>query len=227
MNAMLERERAIVTDIPGTTRDILEETLDIGGLPVVITDTAGLGSSTGDAAEKIGRDKAREYIAASDLVLWLVDASRKISDEDRYTAELLLSLGLQKSAFVLLSKSDLKPAVSTEDIRKAFGGFAAYLPVSSLSGTGLQELEKMISVFAGIAGMSDDGALLVNRRHKTALASAAEAVAAAMASIKAGEGEEITALHLRAALDLLGEITGETATEEILNNIFANFCVGK
>jgi tRNA modification GTPase len=227
MNALLERERAIVTDIPGTTRDILEEMLDIGGLPVIITDTAGLGVETRDAVEKIGREKAREYLASSDIVLWLIDSSREISDEDRYAADLLISLGLQKRTFVLLAKADLAPAVSIDEARGVFRDFAAYSAVSSVSGAGLRELELMISERAGVTGLSGDAALLVNERHRAILASAGEAVGKAIGGLKSGEGEEITALHLREALDLLGEITGETATEEILNNIFSNFCVGK
>jgi len=227
MNALLERERAIVTDIPGTTRDILEETLDIGGLPVVITDTAGLGADTLDAAEKIGQAKSREYLAASDIVLWLIDASHKISLEDRSVSGLLVSLGLQKRSFVILSKSDLAPALSLEEARNAFKDFAGYASVSSVSGAGLRELESMITAKAGINGLSGDEALLVNERHRAALAGAAGALDEAMESVRCGGGEEITALHLREALNLLGEITGESATEEILNTIFSNFCVGK
>jgi len=227
MNALLERERAIVTDIPGTTRDILEETLDIGGLPVVITDTAGLGAETRDAAEKIGRAKALEHLASSDIVLWLIDSSREISNEDRATADQLISLGLRKQTIILLAKSDLARAVTISAARDMFKDFAAYSEISSVTGAGLRELESMISSRAGVAGLSGDAALLVNERHRAAMAAAAEAVGAAIASVKNSQGEEITALHLREALDRLGEITGETATEEILNNIFSNFCVGK
>lgn len=225
MNALLERERAIVTDLPGTTRDILEETLDLGGLPVVITDTAGLGEETGDAVEKIGRERAAACLAGSDLVLWLVDSSAPVSADDRSVYDLLCSLSAAGRAMLLLSKSDLRPAVSAEDAAREFPGCFSYARVSSASGAGLKELEKAVMDFSGIAASKSDALALTNERHRAALAAAGAALKEAAAS--AGGGEEIISLHLREALSALGEITGETATEEILDRIFSEFCIGK
>lgn len=225
LNALLERERAIVTDIPGTTRDILEETLDVRGIPVVIIDTAGLRAHTLDPVEKIGQERTLDSLRNADIVLWLVDASAPLSPEDRHIARLIEEHNKISATIVLFNKSD-RPATAgfNEEFNSVFPGNP--LPISALTRQGLDCLEATIFNIANVAPLPD-GALVVNLRHRDALDRTEKTLHEAQQALTEGKTEEIIAFHLREALNALGEITGETTTEEILDTIFSRFCVGK
>lgn len=226
LNALLERERAIVTDVPGTTRDVIEETLDIGGIPVMISDTAGLRADPRDKVEKIGHELASESLKNAGLVLCLVDASRPLGREDAHVAGVLRSLGAEKRTIVLLNKSDLPSGVSAGEVKRLFKGFPLFLKISALNGSGIGVLEKHI-VSSAKAAYKPGEPVIARQRHFEALSNAVKSLEGAKKSSETGYTEEISAFHLREALNYFGVITGETATEEILDNIFKNFCVGK
>ena len=227
LNAFLERDRAIVTDIPGTTRDVLEEALDLRGLPVVLSDTAGIREGSKDLPEKIGQEKTWEAVKSSDLVLWLVDGSKKLSSEDRVIANLLINNGYTGKTIVLLNKSDLPAAVNVSEVRKLLPECGQCIKISATKKTNFAKLEDAIISFAKITDVPKDSPIIICLRHKDVLNRVLIALKDSITAAKKGESEEFVAFHMRAALNSLGEITGETATEEILENIFSNFCVGK
>jgi tRNA modification GTPase len=225
LNALLERDRAIVTAIPGTTRDVLEELLDVRGIPVILMDTAGLRAHTADPVEAIGHDRTRTALAQADIVLWVIDATTPLSDEDRYIAALLTEKNKTKSTVILLNKCDQSRALPDTAVAGLVPG-ARPLAISALTRQGLEQIEEAL-VRAADTGAPAPDIPLVNARHRAALERTAHALAEAQAAAKSGATEEIIAFHLREALNILGEITGETTTDEILDNIFSHFCVGK
>jgi tRNA modification GTPase len=225
LNALLERERAIVTDIPGTTRDTLEETLDMRGIPVVIIDTAGLRAHTADAVEKIGQERTKAALRTADVVLWLIDASAPLAAEDRIIAGLLKEYGKEAATIVLCNKSDQPPRMDPAEFAALFPA-ATPLAISALTRAGIEVLEEAIIALATITEMPESTPV-VNLRHRDALGRVHAAITETLGALTAGATEEIIAFHLREALNTLGEITGETTTEEILENIFSRFCVGK
>lgn len=224
LNSMLKEKRAIVTEIPGTTRDVIEETLNIRGIPVKIADTAGL-RQTDDRLEILGVHKSKELIEEADLVLFLLDAAEGIKIEDK---EILHELEVKgKKKIILVNKIDLKDGENTMRQAMAAGG-NAILQVSALTGQGLAQLEENIEkmIFDGVIEPSDS-LLVSNMRHKDALRRAASCLKDGLEGIKANISEELLVIDLQAAWKTLGEITGTTATEEIINHIFNDFCVGK
>ena len=227
LNAFLERDRAIVTDIPGTTRDVLEEALDLRGLPVVISDTAGIRAHSKGLPEKIGQERTWDAVNSSDLILWLVDGSKKLSSEDKMIAKLLKKNGLAEKTFILLNKSDLPAAIDEAEVRKLLPSARQCIKISATKKTNFKKLEDAIISFANIAAVPKDSPLLICLRHKDVLDRVLAALSGSAKAAKKGESEEFVSFHMRSALNSLGEITGETATEEILENIFSNFCVGK
>ncbi len=224
MNTLLERERAIVSDIPGTTRDILEETVEIGGYPFVITDTAGLRRHTDDPVERIGLERSADAMKSADIVLWLIDSSCPVNEEDRHIARLLASHGLISKTLPVLNKCDL-PRVAAEQEIAALGFNTAPVPLSALKAAGLKDLERTLC--SRVAAAENDSSIFISARHGDILSRADKALAETDAALVRGDTEEIAAFHLRAALDALNEITGENAAEDILASIFSRFCVGK
>ncbi|MFH1368988.1 MAG: tRNA uridine-5-carboxymethylaminomethyl(34) synthesis GTPase MnmE [Elusimicrobiota bacterium] len=227
LNALLERERAIVTEVPGTTRDVTEDMLDINGLPVIISDTAGLRRRAGDIVEKIGHKRSLDALKKADLILWLLDSGQKISRGDRFIGGLIKDMDMGRNTFVILNKCDLPAGINSAIAKKTFPFCRKYLKLSALNGTGVDILEKNIFSFARIGSSSTDETVLTSQRHLEALTNAQKALLEASAALEKDPAEEITAFHMREALFHLGEITGETATEEILDNIFSKFCIGK
>lgn len=226
LNALLNTERSIVTDIAGTTRDVIEDTIDIDGIPVVIMDTAGLRQHTLDLVEKIGHERAIECMKSSDFALWIIDSSLPISSEDRYIAELLSTSGLNNKVIAVLNKIDCPQATGMADVKQILKEPAQCSSVSALTGKGILELEKAIAQAASFSDAINEP-VLTSVRQREALSNASQSITLATTAIKEKEMEEIVAQHLRQALGSLGEITGETATEEILENIFSKFCIGK
>ena len=217
MNALLMEERAIVTDVPGTTRDTLTEAVQMDGIRVSLTDTAGL-RETGDAVERIGVERARKALTGADVRLLVMDGSQPFTAEDRQTL-----MGLEPHA-VVLTKGDLTAAVDETEVARAFPG-ARRVVVCALTGEGMDALRQMIVSFAP----QEDGesSALSQARHAQAALRACGALEDAVRAIDAGMPLDVCAVDLSAALDYLGEITGETLNEEVIAQVFARFCVGK
>ncbi|MCG6552062.1 MAG: tRNA uridine-5-carboxymethylaminomethyl(34) synthesis GTPase MnmE [Candidatus Magnetominusculus sp. LBB02] len=231
LNALLQKDRAIVTPNPGTTRDTIEETININGLPVRIVDTAGI-RNCADIAEAQGISRSIAAIEAADIVIAVFDGSALLDSED----EEILRHTRGKATIIAVNKSDKKTAYSNDFIIDKYGDAANQqggncavniVNISALSGAGLDKLEGTIYSHA-LGGSSSDaaeGIIVTNLRHKTALDEAAEALA--NARLLADNPFEITALELRNALNALGQITGAVTTDDILDKIFSNFCIGK
>lgn len=229
MNALLREERAIVTDIPGTTRDSIEEYADIGGVPLRIIDTAGI-RETDDAVERIGVEKARGYIERAALVLALFDGAQPLGAED----EEILSLVAGRPALLLLTKSDLPPVTTPAALAAAYarcaGGDAAaptILAISAREEQGLSALAAAIGDFAGTGSGLEEGSFVSDERSAALLRAADAQLGAALKTIGAGLSVDFISIDLRAAWEKLGEITGETVGEDIIDEIFSKFCIGK
>ena len=226
LNALLREERAIVTDIPGTTRDSIEETADLGGVPLRIIDTAGI-RETSDTVERIGVAKAREYVEKAALVLALFDGSQPLTDEDRE----ILSLIDGKQAIVLMNKADLGQVVTEKEIRQALSSQTASssLPILSISTKDERGFDALTKAITRIAGVTEapEASYVTNERDIAILRTADEHLRAALATIARGLSPDFISIDLRSAWETLGEITGETATEDLIDEIFSRFCIGK
>jgi tRNA modification GTPase len=221
LNALLQEERAIVTDIPGTTRDSIEEYANVGGVPLRIIDTAGI-RATDDLVEQIGVDKARSYVDQASLILALFDASRELTAED----EEILSLIDGREALILLNKSDLKPVLDVQQLKEKT--CSEIIPVSTVSEAGLDALTKAIMAKVYTGDMSNDEGTFVNdERQAEILRRADEHLAACLRTIEAEMGLDFISIDLRSAWEKLGELTGETVGEDIIDEIFSKFCIGK
>lgn len=220
LNALLREKRAIVTAIPGTTRDVIEEVVNIRGLPVRVLDTAGI-RATDDIIEQEGVRIAREKIGEADLVLFLLDLSRPFDDDD-----LLIARELAGRRFLLvLTKCDLSEALS---LPAELAGEPA-VRISTRSGAGIEELHRAIfdSFLHGHAVDSREYVALSNARHRDALAKCLTSLQRFGENAAAGENLELLAVDLRDALHAVGEVTGETTPDEVLDLIFQRFCIGK
>jgi tRNA modification GTPase len=219
LNRLLRAERAIVTPVPGTTRDTLEETLQIQGVPLVLTDTAGIAESD-DLVERLGIERSRQSAAQADLALVVFDASAPPGPEDAQVA----ALAAGRPAVVALNKSDLPAA----DDYGALLPEVPHIPVSALTGEGLPELERCLveTIFAGQVAAADEP-LASNPRHRDLLQQALAHVQDACRALAAGLPDDLVAIDVAAAVDALGAITGERASEELLATIFGRFCIGK
>lgn len=222
LNRLSRKNRAIVTDIPGTTRDILEEYVNIHGLPIKLIDTAGL-RQTDDRVEKIGVEKALEVIDSSDLILFILDAKSGFEKEDM---DILEKVGQysDKTLFVV-NKTD---ATDPEKINEIRNKIPEFLEISVLEDSGINALECEIYKFVNKSRMDTDNLVLVtNARHKMLLEEALEGIDAAKSAIDKGMTLDIISMDIKSAADKLGEITGHMVSEEVILNIFQRFCVGK
>ena len=217
LNALIGGERAIVTDIPGTTRDTLTESMQVDGLKILLTDTAGL-RETGDMVERIGVERAHKALSEADVRVLVLDSSCAVTSEDR---ESLCELAPH---IVVLSKADLKTAVHAEDVQAEFPT-AKIAAVCAPMGEGLDALKKLLVSFAPRDGA--ESSMLSQARHVQAALAACDALSDAMQAIDDGMTLDMCAVDLSAALDALGEITGETMSEQVISEVFARFCVGK
>lgn len=221
LNAMLKYERAIVTDIPGTTRDIIEDYINLDGILLKITDTAGI-RETDDKVEQIGVERAKKSIEDADLIIALLDPSQSFNDDDREIIKLLEN----KKALILLNKSDLKRKVSDEEIRDLLKD-KEYMSVSILEGS-IEEIEnKIVEMFFQGQIVGKEDFYVNNLRHVRALKDAYSAMESAIEGIKRQEFLDLIEVDLRQALNEFGLITGETSTEDILDKVFKEFCIGK
>jgi tRNA modification GTPase len=218
-NALLRDARAIVTATPGTTRDVLEETISLGGVPARLVDTAGLREAR-DEVERLGVERARQALQTADAVLFVIDASQALHEEDEALADQLEALDVPVA--VALNKIDLGAAQTDPWPSR----FSAVRTVSALQDTGLHELEQSLGALVlGGAGLDSRQALLTRAHQRDSLRRAAEAVDRLLANFAASP--EFLSIDLREALAALGEITGETTPEHILDRIFSEFCIGK
>ncbi|MDX6382695.1 MAG: tRNA modification GTPase [Blastocatellia bacterium] len=222
-NSLVGHGRAIVTGIPGTTRDTLTESIGVNGIPVLLTDTAGIRTST-DEIETIGVERARREAADADLLIVVVDASESLRDEDLFVLKEVASV----RHVVALNKSDL-PTFSTAIFaeREAASRCSAVVSVSAKSDAGLEALRTAILQPFADGNTESEGLLITNARHHDLLAQALEAIASSQTLLAERASEEMVLVGLHNALRFLGEITGETTTEEILGQIFSTFCIGK
>lgn len=223
LNAFLRQERAIVTEEPGTTRDIIEETLNVKGIPIRVVDTAGIRESS-DKTEIIGIERAINTIEKSDLILLMMDISSKISSED---IELIIRTNGKRRIFVL-NKSDLRHTLESSDIMRYAGEEILAAKVSVLKEEGIVELEsKIFDVILSNKALALNTDVMINLRHKQCLIRAKEQLEASIESIEKGMQTDFITIDLKGAIASLGEVTGEVASEEVIDRIFEEFCVGK
>ena len=221
LNLLLGENRAIVTDIAGTTRDILEEYITLHGITLKITDTAGI-RETEDIVEKIGVDKAREMAQKADLILYVVDSSVPLDENDK---EIMSMLG-GKRAIILYNKTDLTPVIPLEELREKTGH--PVIPISAKEETGITELEdKVKEMFFGGELSFNDEVYITNARHKAALEEADKSLDLVRNSIEMGMPEDFFSIDLMNAYENLGKILGESVGEDLVNEIFSKFCMGK
>ncbi len=226
MNVLLGRERAIVTDIAGTTRDALEEQINLNGITLNIVDTAGI-RDTEDIVEKIGVDKAKEYLKSANLIIYVVDSSTKLDQND----EEIISMLSDKKAIILLNKSDLSQVTSKEVVEKVLEENSMEKPVISISAkeqTGIDKLENTIKemFFQGELSFNDE-IYITNVRQKAALQSAMKSFQLVQQSIENEMPEDFYSIDLMSAYEELGSIIGEAVGEDLVNEIFSKFCMGK
>jgi tRNA modification GTPase len=223
LNALLGEERAIVTAVAGTTRDVIEETVSLSGVVLRVVDTAGIRQGR-NPVEKEGIRRTKRMIEKSDLVLAVVDRSRCLSAED----EELFSLIESKNSILVLNKIDLSSVVKKDALFKWLPG-RPHTEISALTGEGLDRLRELIArtVVTVDRGGPRDRTMVLVARHKRCLEEALEAVQSARKEVAANFSPEIAALEVRSALDRVGEIVGETVAEDVLDRIFSRFCIGK
>lgn len=224
LNSLLYEDRAIVTNIPGTTRDIIEENLDVRGIPVVITDTAGI-RDTDDLVEKIGVERSKMSIENSDLIFFVLDAGRRIDDEDKRIFDHIND----KNHIILINKSDIdNKVISKDEVMEQFGEAAT--EISAISDTGIEEIETLIESFVDSKSSgftTSQNLLITNARHKKIIDDSIVAILDAIKSAESFEPLEIIEIDVNHAYELLGELIGETTTGDITDKVFERFCLGK
>ncbi|MGH7821062.1 MAG: tRNA uridine-5-carboxymethylaminomethyl(34) synthesis GTPase MnmE, partial [Candidatus Binatia bacterium] len=221
LNRLLGADRAIVTATPGTTRDVIEETMDLGGLPVVLSDTAGVRESV-DEVERLGIERTERAIALADLAIVVLDGSRVLDDEDRA----VLDATQQIRRILLINKKDLPSRLSPKELSD-LAPEAPPAEASAATGEGLPTLlERLRAALVG-EGAEVGGIVVTRERHFSALEAAATSVVRAAGAVDAGHPPDIVAVDVMAALDHLGEIVGRTSPEAVLDRIFSEFCIGK
>ncbi|OXZ39812.1 tRNA uridine-5-carboxymethylaminomethyl(34) synthesis GTPase MnmE [Finegoldia magna] len=219
LNALLKENRAIVTDIPGTTRDVIEEYIDLDGISLKINDTAGI-RDTEDIVEKIGVEKSVSFISDSDLIIAIFDSSREFDDEDRK----ILDLIRDKKSIVLLNKIDLDGEF---DVDENLEGIEV-IHTSIKNNEGIEDLEnKIIEMFNDGYIEANNDNIITNIRHRDIINKAIKSLESSLHDMEAGVPIDCFEVDLRNAWEILGEITGETVDDDVLNKIFSDFCIGK
>ena len=221
LNCLLREERAIVTDVAGTTRDTLEETMSLSEINLNIIDTAGI-RETDDIVEKIGEKKKKKIAEEADLIIYVVDTSVPLDENDKEIIELISN----KKSIVLLNKSDLECIVSVDEIRQLTD--TEPIVISAKENIGIQNLEERIKemFYEGIISFNEE-VYITNIRHKQLLADAAESLKLVKNSIEQQLSEDFYSIDLMNAYELLGEIIGESVSDDLVNEIFSKFCMGK
>ncbi len=220
LNALLREERAIVTHIAGTTRDIIEEVINIKGIPLVLVDTAGI-RKTDDIVENIGVEKSMSQIEQADFILFVVDGSKELEEEDIKINEKLRG----KKVLGIVNKNDLSQVA---DLTK-LDSVDTFINISAKENLGISDMEEHIYnlIIKGTVEDSSKKLVITNVRHKTALEKTKDAINNIFETINMGLPMDLIAVDLKEALDSLSEVTGEISTEDLLDHVFKNFCVGK
>lgn len=237
LNALLRTERAIVTSIAGTTRDTVEEVVNLRGIPLYLIDTAGI-TPTDDPVEQIGVQRSRAAADTAEVVLFVCDASEPLNTHDRQVADELRALGFgnaegqtdgthRRELLVVINKIDQPQRLEQEEVQQLWPG-AVMVRTSLLTGIGLSELEGALvnMVLAGRTASGSD-VLITSVRHQNALRTSAEHLRASLHALEQGLPLDFVSIDLQAACDALGEVTGETASADLLDQIFSEFCIGK
>jgi tRNA modification GTPase len=235
LNALLRMERAIVTPIAGTTRDTVEEVANLRGIPLHLIDTAGI-TPTEDPVEKIGVQRSRQAAESADIILLVFDGSEPLTQQDYLVSHELQSLSPQgaddvpsarRSVLIIVNKADKPHSLNDKELAVLWPR-TSVIPVSTLTGTGLEAVEDALAEIAFAGRMLHTESLLVtNIRHQEALRRTDEQLSAAIASLARELPLDFVSIDLRAAYDALGEVTGETASDDLLDQIFSKFCIGK
>lgn len=220
LNALLGHDRAIVTDIPGTTRDVVEETANFGGIPITLADTAGLRLSPADEVEKIGMERSRAEVEAADHWLLVVDGARPLGDEDRN----LLSHGPLSKCTVVINKSDLPSQCTAADVEAVAAGCAP-LTVSARSRAGLDELRSTVA--GKLAGNDTSQVTIASDRQHEVLSKALRSCLAVGEGLARETPADVVAVDVQEALDYIAAATGEISGEDVLDRVFQRFCIGK
>ena len=220
LNMLLKQNRAIVTDIPGTTRDVIEEYINIDGIPIKIIDTAGIREAS-DTVEKIGIEKSKEKLNEADLVILMIDSSRKIDEEDIE----IINAVKGKKTIVLINKVD-KENIDV-NYNELIDKFEYVIKSSTLTGHGIDELKSSIKDLFFNGEVNNESLIISNNRHKQALYRALENCNEALEKMKMNEYLDLISIYVTAALKALGEITGAELEVDLVNKIFSEFCVGK
>src|SRR5581483_9424502 len=239
LNALLRSERAIVTPIAGTTRDTVEEVANLRGIPLHLIDTAGI-TPTDDPVEQIGVQRSRAAAESADVVLLVFDGSEQLTRQDRQVSSELQAMGFGTGSFsdaissthkrpviVLVNKADCEQHIELNELRHIWPQ-SSFVMTSTLTGEGLPQLEETLAdlVLAGKV-LYSESVLVTSARHQEALRHAAEHLQASCVSLEQGLPHDFVSIDLRAAYDALGEVTGETASDDLLDRIFSEFCIGK
>ena len=221
LNTLVGEERAIVTDIAGTTRDVLEEQINLNGIILNVIDTAGI-RETEDVVEKIGVDRAKKYLNNADLVIYVVDTSTALDENDFEIMEMLKD----RQTIILLNKSDLKPLTTSSDIVKYVD--KKMIQISAKEQLGIDELENTIKemFFQGEVSFNDE-VYITNIRHKNSLQESLKSLHLVLKSIEDEMPEDFYSIDLMNAYEELGTIIGEAVEDDLVNEIFSKFCTGK
>ncbi|MDR3112165.1 MAG: tRNA uridine-5-carboxymethylaminomethyl(34) synthesis GTPase MnmE [Elusimicrobiota bacterium] len=225
LNAILGKNRAIVTEIAGTTTDSIEETINCNGIPVTIIDTAGIRNHSENSIENLGQQKSKEAIEKSDILIWLFDSCSKISDDDAKISELLKTLPDKIYIIGVLNKIDLVPQISEDEV-KSLAKFANILKISAKTEQGVDHLLNILAEIAGASQLQED-TLIINSRHQKLLQTTFEALLKTQETLSQKDADEIACFEANRAKDALNEILGIEIKEDILDSIFSNFCIGK
>lgn len=222
MNGLLKESRAIVTDIPGTTRDTIEESVSIKNIPVFLIDTAGI-RETSDKVEKLGIEKSKEAFNKSDFVIFILDGSEKLTDEDENIIEYLYN----RNSLVLINKNDLGQIISKKDIEEKLPR-ATVVETSLIAGKGIRETEDIIENLVYGGKISQGESVMVNNiRHTELLQKSSDFLNDAYNMAEEEEALDFIEIDIRSAYEALGEIIGETVSDDIINEVFSRFCLGK
>lgn len=220
LNSLINENRAIVTEIPGTTRDVIEEYINIDGIPIKIVDTAGI-RETEDVVEKIGVEKSKEKIGEADLVILMLDISGTFNKEDREIVNFIKD----KKYIILLNKSDLNDKINLEEVQKLNSRFV--IKTSLKTGEGIDKIKNCIKELFFAGELKPNKFVITNSRHKEALIRTRENCIEALDTLKNTQAIDLVSIDIRNAWMSLGEITGDTLEENIIDKIFSKFCLGK
>jgi tRNA modification GTPase len=222
LNHLLREEKAIVTDIAGTTRDVIEEYVNVRGVPLKLIDTAGI-RETEDIVERIGVERSRKALSEADLILLVLNQSEELSPEDRQLIE--ITTGTKR--IILLNKADLPSKLNRTELEEYVVGDAVF-DVSVLQNDGLDQLEKAIAdLFFGGQTADKDASYLSNTRHIALLENASQALGEVVEGIEAGMPVDLVQMDMTRCWDYLGEVVGDSVQDELITQLFSQFCLGK